>query len=196
MSGFALYVWMLCRLVVYGAVPCQCCLSPYFLKQIWSQQHLKWPSGGKSGLCPRWCTFHTFCPHYFLVDGLFCSRVLFQHIFIIAVPCRSQTHHLAPLLKPWKSKLCLWITIHQNKFPLQPPQEALIREENLFSLYFLHFWPCFWSTGEPGLYLVCPFFYQTEGYNMHPFSLSRHLKTERDTLICLSMCVDIPSLLL
>lgn len=115
------------------------------------------PVGGKSGLCPRWCTFHTFCPHYFLVDGLFCSRVLFQHVFIIAVPCRSQTHHLAPLLKPWKSKLCLWITIHQNKFPLQPPQEALIREENLFSLYFLHFWPCFWSIGEPGLYLVCPF---------------------------------------
>lgn len=75
-------------------------------------------------------------PHYSPFNGLFCSRVLFQHIFNIAeVRGRGQIHHLVLVLKPWKSKLCLWITIHQNKFPLQPPQRGLDhRSEPLLSV--------------------------------------------------------------
>lgn len=107
--------------------------------------------------CPCRCIFYTFFSHYFSFDGLVASQVLFRHIFNIVVPVRGRGHHLALLLKPRKSKLCLWITIHQNKFPLQPPQVVLITEESLFYLYFSHVWPCFWSTAEPGLYLVCPF---------------------------------------
>ena len=78
---------------------------------------------------------------------------------------------------PESLNCAFWITIHQNKFPQHPPHKALITEESLFYLWLSHFWPCFWSTGEPGLYLMCPFFlfYQTKGYFMQDFSLSRHL---------------------
>lgn len=108
-------------------------------------------------VCPRWCTFLYFCFLIILRLWIVLYRVLFQNIFNIAVPGRGQIHHLALLLKPWKSKLCLWIAIHQNKFPQCPPHKALITEENLFYLWLSHFWPCFWSTGEPGLYLLRPF---------------------------------------
>lgn len=79
--------------------------------------------------------FSILLPHYSLFYGLFFPEFYFSiYIFNIAVPGRGQIHHLAPVLKPWKSKLCLWITIHQNKFPLHPPHEALITEESLFYL--------------------------------------------------------------
>lgn len=93
-------------------------------------------------------------PVYFLffvsmqifVCGLICSRHLFQHIFNIAVPVWGHMHNLALVLKPWKSQLCLWITIHKNIFPLHPPQVALITDESLLSVVltllamFLVFW--------------------------------------------------------
>lgn len=45
------------------------------------------------------------CFSVLIIFGLMdCSvpEFLFQHIFIIAVPSRSETHHLAALLKPQK----------------------------------------------------------------------------------------------
>lgn len=65
---------------------------------------------------------------------LICSRPIFQHIVNIAVPVWGHIHHLAQVLKPWKSELCLWITVHKNIFPLHPPQVALITDESLLSV--------------------------------------------------------------
>lgn len=81
----------------------------------------------------------------FYIYIFFSFSVLFHFIFNAVVPSRGQTHHLAPFLKPMKSKLCLWITIHQNTFPHRAPHGALITEESRFYLWRSHFWPCFWS---------------------------------------------------
>ena len=66
--------------------------------------------------------------------GLICSRPLFQHIFNIAVPVWGHMYHLAQAHKPWKSELCIWITVFKNMFPLHPPQVALITDESFLSV--------------------------------------------------------------
>ena len=170
-------MWILSRLVVYGYFACQRCLSLYSFNQICGKQNMSSEySRVMRSVCPCWCTL-IYCFHNSLFPFLciLFFGVLFQHVFNIAVPGWGQIDHLVLLLKPRKSKLCLWITIHQNKFPQHPPHKALITEESLFYLCLSHFWPCFWSTSESGPYLVCPVFNQTEGYFMQPFSLSWHL---------------------
>lgn len=107
-------------------------------------------------VCPH-CTFYTFASSSFSLLHI----VLFPSFISAHIEhCRSHLRSDVPCgtgPQALKSKLCLWITIHQNKFPVHPPQETLITDENLFYLQFSHFWPCFRSIGVPGLYLVCRF---------------------------------------
>lgn len=138
-SLFECICFMCVNIVSFSSL-CGFC-SPRLFITVFSQQNLertKPPqcSREKHGLCVSADVLSILLlPHYSPFYGLFRSRVLFQHIFNIAVPSRGQIHHLAQVLKPWKPKLCLWITIHQNKFPLLPPQRGLDhRSEPLLSV--------------------------------------------------------------
>lgn len=97
---------------------------------------------------------------YFLI--ILCFMDCFFQSFISAhiQYCGSRQRSNTPFgaaPQTLKSKLCLWITIYQNKIPQCLPHKALITEESFFYLWLSHFWPCCWSAGESGLYLVCLF---------------------------------------
>lgn len=197
-----LYARILCRLGVYGGVACQSCLSPYFLKPKKKKRRRKrrlkrsWAEvGGTVGGWERErerkvdCVHADvlsmpLCPHYFRLDGSFRSAV-FIPAYIHNCGCKAEVKRTIwqHSSNPWKSKLCLWITIHQNEFPVRPRREALIGEEHLSSppltppllsspRRLSHFFLGRLSDGhavEPGLYLVCPLFFffffdQSEGY--------------------------------
>lgn len=134
-----------------------------------------------------WGIFFTFVSVRIFVYGLICSRPLFQYIFNIAVPVWGHMHHLAQVLKPWKSELCLWITVHQNNFPLHPPQVALITDESLLSVVLTLLAMFLVSAGEPGLYLVWSFLPKWILHAVLRHS-GPHVQTEGGTWICLSLC--------
>lgn len=124
-------ICFICVNIVSFSSLCGFCSPRLFITVFlhWNLERTKHPQCSREkqwGLCVNTDVLSILLlPHYSPFYGLFRSRVLFQHIFNIAVPGRGQIHHLAQVLKPWTSKLCRWITIHQNKFPLQPLQRGL-----------------------------------------------------------------------
>lgn len=120
---------------VYLFYKLECCLVVYDVLVLPRLFLTVFPHLNYEALRPvSWCIFFSLFSCKIIFCGLISSRPLFRHIFNIAVPVWGHMHHLARVLKPWKSELCLWITIHKNIFPLHPPQVALITDESLLSV--------------------------------------------------------------